>query len=236
MKMRKLAVFAALLIILGQLVPHAAATPSIDDLHTEATDEVEIAGVDDTNTAEILAQEGVYLSQAVPSQYTIKNALGEIVETELSQMVRASESVICETGVNGQGIQEEIPSVSQLLHVLRGEEPEDGNVLDIDPNRLDQLTYMMDLKYITTGYRVATGVQTSVSGQAVYLEDGRIRVTLRGGEVIRGGSMDDYVILLVNPHTNQPVFLRMQEYNEKTGDYTVEFPFIGPFMVTQIMR
>lgn len=236
MRKRRLAIPAALLLMISQLLLFAAAAPSIEDLHTGTPDQVVVKDLDGTNTAEILTQEGVFISQAVASQYMQTNASGETVETELSRMITASESILQETGGNGQGVVDEIPTVTKLLEYLQPDQPVENGEMEFDLNQLDQLTYMMDLKYLTTGYRVRTGVQTSVNGKAVYLEDGRIQATLEGGEVIRAGSIDDYVILLINPHTNVPVFLRMKEYNSSTGEYTVEFPFTGPFMVTQIMK
>lgn len=178
MKKRKIAIFAALILMLSQLVLPASALPSIGNLHTEMPTQVTITMPEDSaNTAEVLIDEGIYCSQAVASQYAQTDESGKTVETELSRMITASESVIRETGVNGQGILEEVPSGRQLLRMLQPDalaqtptdapteattEPQEP---EFDLNRLDQLTYMLDLKYLTTGYRVTSCVQASVNGK-----------------------------------------------------------------------
>ena len=98
------------------------------------------------------------------------------------------------------------------------------------------MTYMMDLKYITIQYWVIAGAQANLHGQSVLLENGSIEVTLEGGEVIRSGNIEDYVIFLVSPQTNAYAFLKMKTYDSETGVYAVDFPFVGSFMVMQIMK
>lgn len=238
--MKKRAFFsaAAVLLLMAHICTTVAfAAPSINDLHGDSNGQTAVASLDDSNLAEVLGENGVYTSQAVASQYSETDEAGNTRETALSALVAASESAMRETGLNGKSIVDGIPTVRELVQVIDPEvEKTDGKTGEYDLNKLDQLTYMMDLKYITTQYRVITGVQAYLHGESVLLEDGSIEVTLEGGEVIRSGSIDDYVILLVNPQTNEYTFLKMKTYDSETGVYTVDFPFIGPFMVMQIME
>ena len=152
-------------------------------------------------------------------------------------MIRASESVIRESGLNGKSIIDSVPTVRELVACidpeLTGAAGEAADGYDLD--KLDQLTYMMDLKYVSTGYRVIPGVQAPLQGRTVELDNGMLEVTLDGGEILRSGSIDDYVILLVDPQSHAYTFLKMKEYDSETGVYTVDFPYTGPFMVMQIM-
>ena len=238
MKKRAFFLAAAVLLLMAHICTTVAfATPSINDLHGEKSEQTVVAPLDDSKLAEVLEESGVYTSQAVASQYSETDEAGNTRETELSALIAASESAMRETGLNGKSIVDGIPTVRELVQVIDPEvEKTDGKTGEYDLNKLDQLTYMMDLKYITTQYRVVTGVHANLHGQSVLLEDGSIEVTLEGGEVIRSGNIDDYVILLVNPQTNEYTFLKMKTYDSETGVYTVDFPFIGPFMVMQIME
>lgn len=92
------------------------------------------------------------------------------------------------------------------------------------------------IKYLSTGYRVETGDWQSVDGKEILIDDGMLEVTINGGEIIRSAQLQDYVILLVNPHTKDYTFLEMKEYDSKTGIYTVVFPYNGPFMVLQNLK
>ena len=81
-----------------------------------------------------------------------------------------------------------------------------------------------------------TGDWQSVDGKEILIDDGMLEVTINGGEIIRSAQLQDYVILLVNPHTKDYTFLEMKEYDSKTGVYTVVFPYNGPFMVLQNLK
>ncbi|MGN1015423.1 MAG: hypothetical protein ACI4PL_00340 [Faecousia sp.] len=237
MKRRNLLVpLAAALILTAGLSIFASASGSIGNLHTEQSNQVTIKDLDDSNTAQVLWEAGIFSSQAVISQYYDVDASGNAVETGLSEMIRASESVIRESGLNGKSIIDSVPTVRELVACVDPELSGAGEAADgYDLDKLDQLTYMMDLKYVSTGYRVIPGVQAQLKGRTVELDNGMLEVTLDGGEILRSGSMDDYVILLVDPQSDAYTFLRMKEYDSETGVYTVDFPYTGPFMVMQIM-
>lgn len=86
---------------------------------------------------------------------------------------------------------------------------------------------MLDFKYTSTDYRVIRGDEIKIENRTEILENGMIHVRLHGGEILRCCSKDDFVIIQVEPVT---------EYDEKTGDYAADFPCIGPYMITQIIK
>ena len=59
---------------------------------------------------------------------------------------------------------------------------------------------------------------------------------MKGGEILRAASIEDYVIVQVDPITKKIYFIKMKEYDEKTGNYVADFPCVGPYMITQIMN
>lgn len=234
MNERKKIVFAGMIVALSLGSMVVCAKSSINDLHDQSMEKVLMESPDGTNTAEVLSELGTFSSKAVVSQYYEKDASGKLVESDLSRMILASESVLTETGFNGTSVVDEIPTVSELIAYI---DPQLESVKEpeYDLNKLDQLTYMQDLKYLSTGYRVITGAEKAVDGKEIRIDDGMLEVTLHGGEIIRSAQLEDYVILLVNPHTKDYTFLKMKEYDSETGIYTVVFPYNGPFMVLQNM-
>ena len=226
---KKNIVLGALVIALCLGAVPASAAPSIDDLHTDFPQTVTVQPDDGSAAAQALSRTEIYCAQALPEQYMEKDAQGNPVDTALSKMIAASCSVTGETGGNGRSIPDEIPTVRQLVEML-GQTDQAEYGLD----RLEQLTYMMDLKYVLTGQRVVAG--GTIPGQAIRMRDGRIRLTMDGGEVLRAGKIEDFVILLASQEEQDYCFLTMKEYDADTGIYTVEFPYIGSFMVMQIME
>ena len=95
---------------------------------------------------------------------------------------------------------------------------------------------MLDFKYTSTDYRVIRGDEIKIENRTEILENGMIHVRLHGGEILRCCSKDDFVIIQVEPVTEKVYLFPMTEYDEKTGDYADDFPCIGPYMITQIIK
>ena len=95
-----------------------------------------------------------------------------------------------------------------------------------DPNDLDQLTYMMvvDFKYISTDYRVIPGEEIKINNKTEILENGKIRASVNGGEILRCGSKDDFVIVQVDPAADKVYYFTMTEYDEKKETILRIFP------------
>lgn len=225
---KKSVIFGALAISLCLGALPVSASPSIDNLQADSQQTVSVLDDGESPAARALTRTEIYCSQAQVEQYLEKDAQGNTVETKMSQMIAASRSVTEETGSNGRAISDEIPTVRQLVELLG--QPEQT---EYDLDRLEQLTYMMDLKYSLTGQRIAVG--SRVPGKAFRMRDGKITLTVDGGEVLRSGNIQDFVIFLADDRGENSCFLRMKEYDSETGVYTVELPYIGSFMVMQIM-
>lgn len=225
---KKSVIFGALAISLCLGALPVSASPSIDNLQADSQQTVSVWDDGESPAARALTRTEIYCSQARVEQYLEKDAQGNTVETKMSQMIAASRSVTEETGSNGRAISDEIPTVRQLVELLG--QPEQT---EYDLDRLEQLTYMMDLKYSLTGQRIAVG--SRVPGKAFRMRDGKITLTVDGGEVLRSGNIQDFVIFLADDRGENSCFLKMKEYDSETGVYTVELPYIGSFMVMQIM-
>ena len=225
---KKSVIFGALAISLCLGALPVSASPSIDNLQADSQQTVSVLDDGESPAARALTRTEIYCSQAQVEQYLEKDAQGNTVETKMSQMIAASRSVTEETGSNGRAISDEIPTVRQLVELLG--QPEQT---EYDLDRLEQLTYMMDLKYSLTGQRIAVG--SRVPGKAFRMRDGKITLTVDGGEVLRSGNIQDFVIFLADDRGENSCFLKMKEYDSETGVYTVELPYIGSFMVMQIM-
>lgn len=219
---------------------HVLASPSISSLHDmKETTVIEPVSTDGTNTGEILAQTGIYTNEAVSDQYRHTDEQGELVETPLSEMIDTGAGTITETDQNGNAIPDEISTVEEMLGTYcaaakvekTGEEH-----TDIDLSQLDQLTYWLDFKYETTDYRVIAGENVTKDGKATVLDNGMIVAEIGGGEIIRSAAIDDYLIIQIDAATGKLHYLTMKDYDVTTGRYTVEFPCVGPYMVTQVMR
>lgn len=225
--------------LIGALSLQAYASLSISDLHGNQN-ELEISAVsgepDDTNTAEVLSQCDIYTNEAIVEQYKEEDEFGKLQDTPLSVMVEEASGAVAETGANGKSIVEEIPSVSEMIEAYcEAVQVENKQDAEIDLRSLDQLTYLLDFKYASTDYRVVAGERVTTLRDAVKLDNGMFSARLRGGEIIRSAQPEKYVIVQIDPQTNEVYYLTMKDYDEKTGDFTVEFPCVGPYMITQIM-
>lgn len=225
---KKSVIFGALAISLCLGALPVSASPSIDNLQADSRQTASVLDDGESPAARALTRTEVYCSQAQVEQYLEKDAQGNTVETKMSQMIAASRSVTEETGSNGRSVPDEIPTVRELVELLG--QPEQT---EYDLDRLEQLTYMMDLKYSLTGQRIAVG--SRVPGKAFRMRDGKFTLTVDGGEVLRSGNIQDFVIFLADDRGENSCFLKMKEYDSETGVYTVELPYIGSFMVMQIM-
>lgn len=219
---------------------HVLASPSITSLHdTKETTVIEPVSTDGTNTGEILAATGIYTNEAVSDQYKHTDEQGELAATPLSEMIDTGAGTITETDQNGNAIPDEISTVEDMLDTYcaaakvdkTGEEH-----TDIDLSQLDQLTYWLDFKYKTTDYRVIAGENVTKDGKATVLDDGMVVAAIDGGEIIRAANMEDYLIIQIDATTGKLHYLTMKDYDVTTGRYTVEFPCVGPYMVTQVMK
>lgn len=232
-----IAVLCAVAVCVASFVIYAYATDSIKDLHDEANVTVNEVSTDGTNTAVILAETGIYTNRAIAEQYMKTNEeTGELEDTKLSIMVKDAESEIDETGTNGTAIVDDIPSVEEVLKDMSPNgEINFGEESGYDLSKLDQLTYMLDFKYVTTHYRVIAGVKVEYKEESVVLDNGMIEATIDGGEIMRSAAKEQFVIIQVDSVTEEVHFLTMKDYNAENGDYTVDFPCTGPYMICQIM-
>ena len=132
---------------------------------------------------------------------------------------------------------ESIPTVEEILQQLDPEQK--TNIQEeygYDPAVLDQLTYMMDFKYVVTRKRVLAGEVVQTKTEAVLLDNGMIEAFIEGSEVTRSADKEDYLIIQADPVSEKIYVLQMKEYDWETGDFVVDFPCVGPYMITQIME
>lgn len=213
--------------------------PSISNLYKQSGVTVSCESTDGTNTAQLLSAEEIYTNVAVSEQYMQKNADGKPEATLLSAMIDMASGTITETGENGKSIVDDIPSVREILASVSAESVDSyEKEYGYNTDKLEQLTYMQDFKYSETDYRIMQGdwfPKKDGSG-SIQLDNGMIEAAIHGGEAIRSASIEDYVIVQVNPETYECYFLTMSAYDEKTGTFTVDFPCIGPYMITMIMN
>ena len=129
---------------------------------------------------------------------------------------------------------ESIPTVEDILCKI---DPDIHEVCKqeyaVDLSSFNQLTYMMDMKYLSTKNRVTGGDIPAQEDTAEVREDGTVKVRIHGGEIMRKD--DDRSIYLIHIHekTEKITILKMEDYDAQTGNYTVVFPGIGPYMVVQ---
>lgn len=57
-----------------------------------------------------------------------------------------------------------------------------------------------------------------------------------GDEIIRSADIKDYLIIQIDATSGEIHYLAMQDYDADTGKYTIEFPCVGPYIITQIMK
>ena len=213
------------------------ASPSISDLSGRQELTVASENTDGTNTASLLSRVDIYTNQAVSDQYKTKDENGNLIPTNLSNLVDLSASVIEETGENGKSIVDSIPSVTDILTSISKQSPEEyEKEYGYNPDSLDQLTYMLDFKYTSTNYRIIPGNAVTGSDETEILDNGSVSISVKRNEILRSSSPENFVIIQVDPVTEQVYFVRLREYNEKTGSFTADFPCVGPYMITQIMN
>lgn len=234
----KIAAFACLSItMIFCMTVSVCAAPSISNLHEKQEVTVSLESTDGTNTAEVLSQVGIYTNEAISDQYKIKDENGNLIPTHMSDMIDAAADTLTKTDENGKSIVDSIPTVTEILsNISKKSIDEYEKEYGYNPDDLDQLTYMQDFKYITTDYRVIAGEKVTVKNSTKVLDNGMIRVSIKGSEILRSASIDQYVIIQVDPVTEKIYFFKMKEYDEKNGDYTADFPCVGPYMITQIME
>lgn len=235
MKRKNTAVLlSVLLMLMAGINSHVTAAPSIGQLQSRAEAEImQPENGDGTNTAEVMAREGVYVDTADSGEY-MKEEEGVLIPTKLSGVIDAARDTKTETNQNGKSIVEDIPSVKEILSVVN----EDADRIckeeyQFDLGQMKQLTYMMDLKYITTNHRVTAGEEVKTEEYAVVLDDGMVKAKIYGGEIIRQDNPASIYLIHINEKSEKISILQMEEYDPQTGIYTVTFPGIGPFMVVQ---
>lgn len=235
MKRRKTAVLvSALMLSMIGINNHIEAAPSIGQLQGRTEAEVfQPENGDGTNTAEVMAREGVFVDNADSVEY-MKEEEGVLIPTKLSNMVDAAKYTKTETNQNGKSIVEDIPSVKEIISAVN----EDADRIckeeyGVDLAQMKQLTYMMDMKYVTTTHRVTAGEEVKTEDSAVVLDDGMVKAKIHGGEVIRQDHAASIYLIHINEKTEKISILKMETYDPETGVYTVTIPGIGPFMVVQ---
>ena len=211
------------------------AAPSIDQLQNRAEAEIDPAQSDDgTNTAEILAREGIYVDCADSTEYMIIEEGGVLVPTKLSEVIEAAKETQTETKENGKSIVEDIPTVEEILSVVNADAGEIcKEEYNFDLTQMQQLTYMLDMKYITSNRRVAAGEKVGMEDYAVFLDNGMVRARIYGGEILRLDDEATISLIHINEQSEKITVLQMEEYDSQTGTYMVTFPGIGPYMVVQ---
>ena len=212
------------------------AAPSIGQLNSREDAEIIVADeTDGTNTSQVLADEGVYVDLADSAEYMDRDEQGNLIPTNLSKAIDRAKATDTETKENGKSIVENIPTVEEIFTELN---PDIKNVCKqeygIELEKMKQLTYMLDLKYISTGSRVAAGKEVPTEDYAVILDNGTVKARIRGGEILRRDDSETIFIMHVNEETEKITVQKMEEYDPETGTYTIVFPGIGPYMVVQI--
>ena len=213
------------------------ASPSIAGLQGESESAVAEDSADGTNAAAVLSRTDVYTDRANSEEYMTADEEGELQETPLSRAIGMAASAVTGTDENGAPMVDNIPTVADIVRALKQDEADEqgeGETFDLDS--LDQLTYFRDFKYAVSGKKVTAGDQLVVDGQAIVLENGQIQVSISGDEVMRSGQKEAFRIIQCDPVKKTYYVLEMKEYDETTGDFIVDFPCVGPYMVTQIMN
>lgn len=213
------------------------ASPSISNIHDSKEVIISPKSTDGTNTASLLSLVDVYTNEAISDQYKVKDKDGNLVSTDMSNMIDAATSIVTETDENGKSIVESIPAVTDILANISEKTPDEfEKEYGYNPENLDQLTYMMDFKYTSTDYRVIAGEDITVDNEMKTLDNGMIQASVRGGEILRSASIDNYVIIQVDTVTQKIFFFKMNEYDEETGNYAADFPCVGPYMITNLKK
>lgn len=232
---RKIAAAVCVSVMLIMCIAISAfASPSISDLHDNNQVTVSPESTDGTNTASLLSQVEIYTNEAISDQYKVKDKDGNLVSTDLSNMIDTAAGTATETDENGKSIVESIPDVTDILaNISDNTADEYEEEYGFNTENLDQITYMMDFKYTSSDYRVIAGKE--ITDEKKTLDNGMIQVSVKGGEILRSASIDDFVIIQVDTVTKKIFFFKMKEYDEKTGNYVADFPCVGPYMITQVM-
>lgn len=234
--LRVSAAIACLITTLMIFTIAAYASPSISDLHKTSNITISAKSTDGTNTAAILSEMGIYTDRAISDQYKTTDENGNKVETKVSKTIDSAEVTVRETGNNGKAVAESVPTVKEILQNLTDKPGAKlKKELKISIENLYQLTSMRDFKYKETHYRVITDEIVSTGSEKVKLDNGMIEVSFKGTEITKSSNPEDFVVVQVNPENNRIHYLRMKEYDEKTGDYIIAFPCIGPYMLTTII-
>lgn len=125
---------------------------------------------------------------------------------------------ISDTGHNGYEVIDDIPTVEELAKFFNS----DSDIVDL--GNLKQLTPLQDFKYRSSDKRVHEG-ELSEQGEVLWMQ-------IEGSELTKAAQMDDFVILQFDLQTSSIYLLEMLEYAPDTGAYVMEFPCVGPYMVT----
>lgn len=152
-------------------------------------------------------------------------------------MIDLGAGTLTEVNQNGNAIPDDISTVEEMIDSYCAsanvEKPADKKV---DLSNLDQLTYWLDFKYETTDYRVIAGEKADKDGIETTLDNGMIIAKIDGGEIIRSADIKDYLIIQIDATSGEIHYLAMQDYDADTGKYTIEFPCVEPYIITQIMK
>lgn len=239
-KYRSLKAAAAVVFLITAMMVSALvvyASPSISDLHKTQKVTISAMSTDGTNTAEILSEMGIYTDRAISDQYKVRDENGNLVATKVSDMIDTAEATVRETGNNGKAVAEAIPTVKEILQAVTAKpEAQLKKELGLSIEDLYQLTLMQDFKYEETHYRVVAGEVVNVGNSTEKLDDGMIEVSFKGTEITRAWNIEDFVVVQVNPKTNKIYYLKMKEYDEKTGNHVIAFPCVGPYMITTVVH
>ena len=228
-------VFSIAVLMVSALVVYAS--PSIPDLHNTQNVTISATSTDGTNTAAILSDMGIYTDRAISDQYKVRDENGNLVATKVSDMIDIAEATVRESGNNGKAVAEAIPTVKEILQAVTDKpEAKLKKEFGISIDELYQLTPMQDFKYEETHNRVIAGESVNLGSRTETLDDGMIEVSFTGTEITKAWNIDDFIIVQVNPKTNKIYYLKMKEYDEKTGDHVIAFPCVGPYMITTVVR
>lgn len=195
--------FLSAILLLALCISVVSAAPSIGVLAPSQDAAVTVI----TGDTQRPAPEDTVSGDAVPDQY--RGALAEAIAL--------SEKTESNTGSSGHAPADPIPSVSEIITCF------DPNYTVSALEGLKQLTFVQDLKDAATGL--------PISADAWGTHD-FVRVTLSGGELTRDAKSEEFTVVLFDTARNTVHLLDLQSYDPDTGDYTVDLPCIGPFLLT----
>lgn len=146
-------------------------------------------------------------------------ALAEQYDSETAKLILYAQGKYCP-----QMAADSWPTVSEIVQFF--DPVSGGEVLD----DLEQLTILQDIKYTMNGNHVQN--TDLIDGASIQQHEMHVEKY----EAIRFARNQDFVILQFDLENHCVYQLTMKDYDSHTGAFTVEFPCVGPFMITQRIK